>query len=229
MFFPELIKNIKSTDRVLEVGPGGSPHPRSDVFLEKVYANEETAVLQRGNASQLITNKKIVYYDGGKFPFADREFDYVICSHVLEHVEDLEYFLSELFRVASRGYIEYPTIYYEYMYNIPVHVNFLKMKDNTLVYMKKTATHLSEFAPVQTLLFESLGKGYTSLVDGLKNIMFEGFEWNKPFNLRETTLIRELTLEDIALPAFSLKATLWRTGNNYGLLKKISNLLGKVE
>ena len=83
------------------MGPGGTSHPRADVFLEKTFATEGEWKLQRGYADKLETNKKTVYYDGGKFPFADNEFDYVICSHVIEHIEDVEFFLSELFRVAS--------------------------------------------------------------------------------------------------------------------------------
>ena len=101
MFYPEKIKNIATIDKVLEVGPGGTSHPRADVFLEKTFATEGEWKLQRGYADKLETNKKTVYYDGGKFPFADNEFDYVICSHVIEHIEDVEFFLSELFRVAS--------------------------------------------------------------------------------------------------------------------------------
>ena len=42
-------------------------------------------------------------------PFADSEFDFVYCSHVLEHVDNPEAACRELMRVAKRGYIETPT------------------------------------------------------------------------------------------------------------------------
>lgn len=200
MFFPERIKNIKSTDCVLEVGPGGTPHPRSDVFLDLIHTNEENAAFQRGNADQLVTTKRTVYYEGGRFPFSDLEFDYVICSHVLEHVEDVEYFLSELFRVASKGYIEFPTIYYEYLYNFSVHLTLLKIKNKTLFYLGKSATPLSVFDPVQSLFLQSLSKGYTKLIDDLKQVMFEGFEWLEPFPCKKALCIQELTFDDILLP-----------------------------
>ena len=105
---------------MLEIGPGGSPHPRSDVLLERRFESEPEAEAQRGYTPKLRTTKPVVYYDGGRFPFADDEFNYVICSHVLEHAQDVDFFTSELFRVASRGYIEYPTVYYEYLYNFSV-------------------------------------------------------------------------------------------------------------
>ena len=43
-------------------------------------------------------------------PFKNKEFDFVIASHVLEHVEDVEFFIKELERVSVKGYIELPTI-----------------------------------------------------------------------------------------------------------------------
>jgi SAM-dependent methyltransferase len=42
-------------------------------------------------------------------PFKDKEFDYVICSHVLEHVPDPFKLKAEIERVGKAGYIELPT------------------------------------------------------------------------------------------------------------------------
>jgi SAM-dependent methyltransferase len=137
MFFPQLIKNIQTGDKVLEIGPGAGPHPRSDVFLELKLDSEEEYVKQFGQDKKLQTEKEIVFYDGTKFPFTDKQFDYVICSHVLEHVPDVEYFLSEVFRVSRKGYFEYPLITYEYLFNFDVHFNFLKWDGKKLVYKKK--------------------------------------------------------------------------------------------
>ena len=44
-----------------------------------------------------------------KLPFKDKEFDYVILSHVLEHVPNLLEFVSEIERISKAGYIELPT------------------------------------------------------------------------------------------------------------------------
>ena len=39
----------------------------------------------------------------------DKEFDYVVLSHVLEHVQNIKEFTSEVERIAKAGYIELPT------------------------------------------------------------------------------------------------------------------------
>ena len=48
--------------------------------------------------------------DDNILPFKDNEFDFVIASHVLEHVKDVKLFIKELERVSLGGYIELPTI-----------------------------------------------------------------------------------------------------------------------
>ena len=54
--------------------------------------------------------KKFVKLDNKNLPFKDKEFDFVIASHVMEHVEDIEYFIKELERISYKGYIELPTM-----------------------------------------------------------------------------------------------------------------------
>lgn len=197
MFFPERIKGIKDGDRVLEIGPGAHPYHRSDVLLEKKFDNEEEYVRQFGNNEKLSTDKELIFYSGDRFPFEDNSFDYVICSHVLEHVEDLEKFLSEVFRVASKGYFEYPMIYYDYLYNIDAHVNFLHFKNGKLYYAIKKETPIYEFAAVQKFFFPQLGHGYTDTLNDLLPYYIQGFEWTSPFQLEKTTSIETLCHEHI--------------------------------
>ena len=46
---------------------------------------------------------------GEKLPFKDKEFDYIILSHVLEHIPNVREFQKELVRIGKSGYIELPT------------------------------------------------------------------------------------------------------------------------
>ena len=60
--------------------------------------------------SDYYTDKKFIKLIDKKLPFRDNEFDFVIASHVMEHVEDVEFFIKELERVSKQGYIELPTM-----------------------------------------------------------------------------------------------------------------------
>ena len=53
--------------------------------------------------------KKFIKINGKNLPFKDKEFDFVIASHVIEHVEDFEFFMKELERISTKGYIELPS------------------------------------------------------------------------------------------------------------------------
>jgi SAM-dependent methyltransferase len=194
MFFPERITKVKEGDRVLEIGPGSSPYFRSDVFLEMQWSDEETAIAQRGQSVEnLITDKQIVYYNGTTFPFKNAEFDYVICSHVIEHVPNFDFFLSEIFRVGKRGYIEYPTIYFEYLYNIDVHLNIQKMIDGTLYYMSKRETNIAEFEQFRFFLNVLIEKGYLKDLNLFTNYLVEGFEWDSSFDVKKVNSINQLS------------------------------------
>ena len=44
----------------------------------------------------------VVKFDGYSIPFADKEFDIAVCSHVIEHVEHERLFLREIGRVSKQ-------------------------------------------------------------------------------------------------------------------------------
>jgi ubiquinone/menaquinone biosynthesis C-methylase UbiE len=183
MFFIQKIQGIKEGDKVLEIGPGSDPYFRSDVLLELEYNDDNDRVLQFGHQNKLKTTKKVVYYDGKIFPFKSSEFDYVICSHVLEHVDDLDLFLSEIFRVAKRGYFEFPLITYEYMYNIQAHLNYLRFDGDKLLVLKKNKTAIADFKEINLFFLETLRNGYSHAIVKMPELFIQGFEWDKPFKV----------------------------------------------
>ncbi len=94
-FVNSLIK--KNNLKVLDIGCGYS-------------ANENAIVIcDVQDLSSFYKEKNFVQISGKELPFKDKEFDFVIASHVLEHVNDPVLFLEELQRVAKSGYIEVPT------------------------------------------------------------------------------------------------------------------------
>jgi SAM-dependent methyltransferase len=73
-------------------------------------ANENaTVVSDVQDLSNFYKNKQFVKITEKKLPFKDNEFDFVITSHVIEHVDDFEFFISEIERISKKGYIELPT------------------------------------------------------------------------------------------------------------------------
>ncbi|MFH2045591.1 MAG: methyltransferase domain-containing protein [Pseudomonadota bacterium] len=193
MFFPEKIRSINSSDYVLEIGPGGNPHPRSDILLEMKFDDEKEAEIQRSYMPPLKTEKKVVYYDGNHFPFENKEFDYVICSHVLEHVGNIELFLSELIKIAYRGYIEFPTIYYDYLYNMPTHKTMLMYKNDIIWYLPKENTPIAQSKPITDFFNKTLELRYSDIIKDLKQFFFQGFEWDGDIKFKKAESLEDIT------------------------------------
>ena len=122
--------NIRADDFVLEIGSGHNPKTRADVLCDKFIEDDE----QRGG--KIIADRPIVEADGQFLPFADKAFDYVICSHVLEHVEDPKQLIAELMRVANRGYIETPSEIGERIYGWHYHNWVVNLIDDRLILQK---------------------------------------------------------------------------------------------
>ena len=60
--------------------------------------------------SNFYKDRNFIKLENNTLPFKDKEFDFVIASHVIEHVRDVNFFIKELERVSTKGYIELPTI-----------------------------------------------------------------------------------------------------------------------
>lgn len=229
MFFPDRIKSIKATDKVLEIGPGATPYFRSDVFLELHYENEQERIAQSGHVGILKTEKKLVYYNGGKFPFEDQEFDYIICSHVLEHVADADVFLSEIQRVGKKGYLEYPTVYYDYLYNFPEHQLFLLQKKGVINWMTKEESGLMKYAVIQRFFNTTCELKYYDTINNFKDYFFQGFEW---FDAIESKRVNTLDLvtyqeEDVKLKPFTFDGE--KAENVYSMISLRNFLKYKIK
>ena len=82
---------------VLDIGCGYTAHEKATVICD----------IQ--DLSNFYKSKKFIKLQNKTLPFKDKEFDFVIASHVIEHVEDVSFFINELERVSTKGYIELPT------------------------------------------------------------------------------------------------------------------------
>lgn len=191
MFFSELIKSIRASDNVLEVGPGATPHNRANEFLEMRFDDEQAALNQRGNVllGPDFGQRKVTHYSGGRFPYRDNEFDYVIASHVVEHVPDPEDFMREVFRVGGgRGYIEFPLPPYEYLFDFDVHLHYLwfDAANDALRYVRKRSELVDEYSTITRELRRGFALGWDDVVRNNLTHFVEGFEFLEPFRVCES-------------------------------------------
>jgi len=162
--------NIKSSDRVLEVGGGHNPHPRSNVVVDK-YTDTN---YHRSGDIKVLKNQTFMQADGENLPFKDKEFDYVICCQVLEHVENPEKFLAEQFRVAKRGFMETPSLLGEYFFPRESHKWIIhEMNDITYLVDKKKINFtcgydlgelIQDYLPKHSIGFKILERTHPNLI-----------------------------------------------------------------
>ncbi len=106
-------------------------------YTANEYAN---TICDVQDLSEFYKDRKFIKLDTKELPFEDNYFDFVISSHVIEHVDDLDFLISELERVAKKGYIELPT----------------KLEDNLVFENKKDHLWHADFDDVnQKLLFSN--------------------------------------------------------------------------
>ena len=124
-------------------------------------ANENANVIADvQDLSDFYKERNFIKINEKKLPFKDKEFDFVIASHVIEHVNDFQYFIKELERISNKGYIELPSrlgdnLVYE---NKNDHVSWFIFDDvnNQLVASKRNQL-IDPFITVSTAkLFEKI-------------------------------------------------------------------------
>jgi uncharacterized protein YbaR (Trm112 family) len=130
---------IKPGDLVLDIGSGNNPLPRADVVCDKFIENSTH------RHSRLAIYTPVVAGDIEHLPFKAKVFDFVNCSHVLEHVDNPARACAELSRVGRRGYIETPSELFErLMGGLPSHKWLVSAPEGRLVFESKAGPHTDE-------------------------------------------------------------------------------------
>ena len=113
--------------KILDIGCGYSANE---------YAN---TICDIQDLSEFYKDKNFIKLEGESLPFENNQFDFVIASHVIEHVNDFKNFISELERVSKKGYIELPS----------------KLEDNLVFENKKDHLWHMDFDDVENKLIFS--------------------------------------------------------------------------
>ena len=160
--------------KVLEVGAGDGSilqHLDAKNSFPEVHALEISESGADQIASRKLKNLKSVHiFDGYHIPFADDEFDLVILSHVLEHVEFERMLLREIKRVSKHVVIEVPC---DYRYGVD------KRMKHFLNY-----GHINMYTP-SSLRFLLQSEGFELLADKISMIEPEVTKFNKFINQKK--------------------------------------------
>ncbi len=111
--------DIGEDDLVLDVGSGGWPFRRADHLADR-FPEGTTHRFE----NMVRDERPFFAVDIEQLPFADHAYEFVFCSHVLEHLDNPGQAIRELMRVARRGYLEVPTRLSDIMFN------FTRLKDH---------------------------------------------------------------------------------------------------
>jgi hypothetical protein len=124
---------VDSKALVLEIGAGGNPYFRSNVLVDAYESTGERHWVP------LTRDRPTVLAFAENLPFKDKEFDFVIASHVVEHSIDPIRFLDEMQRVSKAGYIEVPDAFMERINPYPDHRLEITVRNGRLLIRKKQA------------------------------------------------------------------------------------------
>ncbi len=174
--------DIKPGERVLDIGSGAYPFPYA-THLVDLYEGEtihrEEPLVRDGRPFEVCSIEGL--------PYKDKEFDFIFCSHVLEHVSDPAKACEEIMRVGNRGYIETPTRTSDIMFNftkIPGHhkwhINILK---DSLIFMEWTDnerrdTKCNDFFK---MYHSKYNNSFQRLVYDNRDLFCNMFLWKKKF------------------------------------------------
>lgn len=168
--------DIPADALVLEVGSGHRPHPRADVLTDKYLED-----IERGG--KLVTDRPFVQADAQQLPFKTKVFDYVLCRHVLEHLDEPKAFFNEISRVGRAGYIESPSIIWEHLHPTRSYHRWYVLEiDGELVLMCKPQRHANSLFGS---LFETLNRHspeYRLFVRRYADLFYVRYHWRDRVN-----------------------------------------------
>ncbi|MGI8904141.1 MAG: class I SAM-dependent methyltransferase [Solirubrobacteraceae bacterium] len=117
-----ILERIGPNAVVLDIGGAARPLVRADWVLDLLPYEARGQIGWDGERAQERFGPRTWIQrdicDREPWPFADRQFDFAVCSHPLEDVRDPIWVAAELQRVAAADYVEVPSLREELTYGI---------------------------------------------------------------------------------------------------------------
>ncbi len=174
--------DIGPDELVLDVGSGGWPFKRAN-HLADMFPDETTHRVEK----LALDGRQFFEVDIERLPFADRAYDFVFCSHVLEHLDNPGQAMRELMRVAPKGYIEVPTRLSDIMFNftrIPNHHRWHGVRTGNALVL--TEWDQRERRQLGDDFYIALQSEYTNpfqdFFERNRDLFFVSYPWNERIN-----------------------------------------------
>lgn len=174
--------DIKPGEQVVDLGSGGEPFPYATHLID-LYPGETQ---HRYNPLKT-DGKTFLQADIHNIPFADKTFDFVYCSHVLEHVDDPQQVCEEIMRIGKRGYIEVPTRMSDIIFNFTHISNFhrwhVQAMGNTLIFQEYQDHERvdTKCGDIYALMHSKKENALRAMYRKHKNLFVHMFHWQDSF------------------------------------------------
>ena len=159
---------------VVDIGCGHMPNMRANVLADKFLADDAERQQPIG-----LDERPFVVCDALHLPFKDGSVDYVICSHLAEHVEEPEALFAELTRVAAAGYVECPGRVREMLHGWEFHRWYVEVEGGRLVFEEKPrGLHDAELHEWFSRRFETDREFEGFFVDNMERLgLVAAYDW----------------------------------------------------
>jgi hypothetical protein len=161
----------KPHDKILDVGvhqeKPNSPES-ANYFLKTLRYDPANytglGIEDMGNVRQKYPHLRFIQYPGGRFPFKDKEFDWIYSNAVIEHVGDIPSkieFIREMCRTSKNVFFTTPNKYFPLDSHTMVwftHWNddrFLRWREKNKQWLPKEKLNLISFKELSFLLREA--------------------------------------------------------------------------
>jgi ubiquinone/menaquinone biosynthesis C-methylase UbiE len=191
-----VLARIGPGDLVLDVGGWACPFNRADwvvdaePFETRGYYASIGLPGSQGGSQERFKSETWIRRDlcaREPWPFADKQFDFSICSHTLEDLRDPLFVCSELIRVSKAGYIEVPSRLWESCRGVE-HPRIAGLSHHRWL-VERTGNHLQftqKYHRIHAAFDLSLPSSFLRRLSKENSIV--RFYWQGGFTFAETTL-----------------------------------------
>jgi ubiquinone/menaquinone biosynthesis C-methylase UbiE len=167
--------------KVVDIGCGQSPYKH---LLDSQKTQYYGLDIEEAARKFDYENSKIIHFDGKNFPLSDNSMDGFICTEVLEHTQEPEKLIAEIYRVLKIGGIGIVTVPWSARYHY-IPYDYYRFTPSTITIL---------FQNFSSLKFVPRGTDITTIVSKIIVVYFRNLKPQKQLLLWLLKIILDLIL-----------------------------------